>query len=87
MKLSTTFSRAVSLFLALSSFVIITNGLSGKPHPNTSASQSRDEKLWRRALEIQRKAIVIDTHNDVTTPMTTTSAATLLLLIAPASSA
>ena len=70
MKLSTTFSRAVSLFLALSSFVIITNGLSGKPHPNTSASQSRDEKLWRRALEIQRKAIVIDTHNDVTTPMT-----------------
>lgn len=30
----------------------------------------RDEKLWKRALEIQRKAIVIDTHNDVTTPMT-----------------
>ena len=35
-----------------------------------SSSQQRDEKLWRRALEIQRKAIVIDTHNDVTTPMT-----------------
>ena len=30
----------------------------------------RDEKLWKRALEIQRKAIVIDSHNDVTTPMT-----------------
>src|SRR5258705_12303951 len=29
----------------------------------------RDERLWKRALEIQRKAIVIDTHNDVTTPM------------------
>jgi membrane dipeptidase len=70
MRLSTTFPRAVSLFLALSSFVIITNGLSGKPHPIASPSQSRDEKLWRRALEIQRKAIVIDTHNDVTTPMT-----------------
>ena len=70
MKLSTTFSRAISLFLALTSFVIITNGLSGKPHPKASPSQSRDEKLWRRALEIQRKAIVIDTHNDVTTPMT-----------------
>jgi membrane dipeptidase len=70
MKLSTTFSRAISLFLALTCFVIITNGLSGKPHPNASPSQSRDEKLWRRALAIQRKAIVIDTHNDVTTPMT-----------------
>jgi len=69
MKLSTTFSRAISLFLALTSFVIITNGL-GKPHRNASPPQSRDEKLWRRALEIQRKAIVIDTHNDVTTPMT-----------------
>ena len=35
-----------------------------------SSSQQREEKLWMRALEIQRKAIVIDTHNDVTTPMT-----------------
>ena len=40
---------------------------SDQPPPS---SQQRDEKLWRRALEIQRKAIVIDTHNDVTTPMT-----------------
>ena len=31
---------------------------------------TRDEKLWQRALQIQRRAIVIDTHNDVTTPMT-----------------
>ncbi|HEX6731734.1 MAG TPA: dipeptidase [Pyrinomonadaceae bacterium] len=30
----------------------------------------RDEALWRRALAIHRKAIVIDTHNDITTPMT-----------------
>jgi membrane dipeptidase len=37
---------------------------------NTAPSQPRDEKLWKRALEIQRKAIVIDTHNDITTPMT-----------------
>lgn len=33
-------------------------------------SQPRDEKLWKRALAIHRRAIVIDTHNDVTTPMT-----------------
>ena len=32
--------------------------------------QPRDEKLWKKALEIHRKAIVVDTHNDVTTPMT-----------------
>ena len=70
MKLSNTFSKTISLFLALSSFVIITNGLSGKPHSSASPAEPRDEKLWNRALEIQRKAIVIDTHNDVTTPMT-----------------
>lgn len=34
------------------------------------AAEPRDEKLWKKALEIHRKAIVIDTHNDVTTPMT-----------------
>ena len=35
-----------------------------------SAQQARDEKLWQKALAIHRRAIVIDTHNDVTTPMT-----------------
>ena len=35
----------------------------------TPPQQPRDEKLWRRALAIHRRAIVIDTHNDVTTPM------------------
>jgi membrane dipeptidase len=34
------------------------------------AGQTRDERLWQRALQIHRRAIVIDTHNDVTTPMT-----------------
>ncbi len=33
-------------------------------------AQTRDERLWQRALRIHRRAIVIDTHNDVTTPMT-----------------
>lgn len=32
--------------------------------PNAS-SQPRDEKLWQKALEIQRKSIVVDTHNDI----------------------
>jgi membrane dipeptidase len=34
------------------------------------AALTRDERLWQRALQIHRRAIVIDTHNDVTTPMT-----------------
>jgi membrane dipeptidase len=28
-----------------------------------------DARLWQRAMQIQRKAIVVDTHNDITTPM------------------
>ena len=40
---------------------------------NSSVAQTtepRDERLWQRALAIHRRAIVVDTHNDVTTPMT-----------------
>ena len=33
-------------------------------------AQTRDERLWQRAQQIHRRAIVVDTHNDVTTPMT-----------------
>src|SRR5215813_6444330 len=36
----------------------------------STTAQTRDERLWQRALQIHRRAIVIDTHNDVTTPMT-----------------
>ena len=46
------------LFLFLTSTVVPT------------VAQTRDERLWQRALQIHRRAIVIDTHNDVTTPMT-----------------
>jgi len=48
------------------------------------------KKLWKKALEIHRKAIVIDTHNDITTAMTNDDydlAARRQFLIAPASSA
>src|ERR1700751_2876683 len=42
-----------------------------KPAPSrTSTPSPRDEALWQRALAIHRRAIVVDTHNDVTTPMT-----------------
>ena len=36
----------------------------------TSNRSPRDEALWQRALAIHRRAIVIDTHNDITTAMT-----------------
>ena len=41
------------------------------PTSSRSSTRSpRDEALWQRALAIHRRAIVVDTHNDVTTPMT-----------------
>jgi membrane dipeptidase len=41
-----------------------------KPAPVEYSTGWQDKALWRRALAIHRRAIVIDTHNDVTTPMT-----------------
>src|SRR6267142_2440346 len=42
-----------------------------KPAPRKPSGRSaRDEALWQRALAIHRRAIVIDTHNDITTSMT-----------------
>jgi membrane dipeptidase len=34
-----------------------------------ATAQPRDERLWREAVKIHRKAIVVDTHNDITTMM------------------
>src|SRR5438445_11236467 len=36
----------------------------------TSTRSPRNEALWQKALAIHRRAIVIDTHNDITTAMT-----------------
>ncbi len=68
----------VSTCIILLSSLLITS-TSAKRHPNIvkqqnsaagNGQQPRDENLWKRALEIQRRAIVIDSHNDITTPMT-----------------
>lgn len=37
---------------------------------SSTSGEQRDEKLWQKALEIQRKSIVVDTHNDVLSYMT-----------------
>src|ERR1700738_2652997 len=36
----------------------------------STGRSARDEALWQKALAIHRRAIVIDTHNDITTTMT-----------------
>lgn len=42
----------------------------GQQTPSTTAdSPLRDEKLWKKAQEIHRKAIVVDTHNDILSMM------------------
>ena len=57
-----------SIFLSLATPVLAGAAVQDKA-PRTT-TEPRDEKLWRKALAIHKKAIVIDTHNDVTTPMT-----------------
>src|SRR5918993_3414052 len=41
------------------------------PAPSPSPAP-RDERLWKRALEIHRKAFVVDGHNDITEIMVDT---------------
>jgi membrane dipeptidase len=66
--------RASFAFMLLLSFVTLstaqTGMMSAKPRQVLTATVQRDERLWQKALQIHRRAIVIDTHNDVTTPMT-----------------
>ena len=58
------------LFSLLTPFTVVGGTTPNVVATSKSATEPRDEKLWKRALEIQKRAIVIDTHNDVTTPMT-----------------
>ena len=46
-------------------FLTLIISLSAPPFAQAQGDVPRDEKLWKKALEIQRKAIVVDTHNDV----------------------
>lgn len=74
---SRSFALAALLLLALFAFAFSPPDTGTAKNDRQQSSQTpspqpapRDERLWKKALEIQRRAIVIDTHNDVTTPMT-----------------
>lgn len=55
------------LCLATVCLLFITPLLSQAQQPATAPTNepARDEKLWKKALDLQRKSIVVDTHNDV----------------------
>jgi len=62
------FIAIASILFSLAAPVLAGAGMQDKALQ--TRTEPRDEKLWQKALAIHKKAIVIDTHNDVTTPMT-----------------
>ncbi|HEX7318410.1 MAG TPA: dipeptidase [Pyrinomonadaceae bacterium] len=66
------FCVLVSVALASSSFSRAGAAKSSRlqtPAPQAGATPVRDEKLWKRAVALQKKAIVVDGHNDIPTIM------------------
>jgi membrane dipeptidase len=63
---------ALVCFSVITSTVAATKGSRAvkKEHSVTPPQAPRDEALWKKALELQRKSIVVDTHNDVLSFMT-----------------
>src|SRR2546425_4606944 len=62
------FIAIASILFSLAAPVLAGAGMQDKALQ--TRTEPRDEALWKKALAIHRRAIVIDTHNDVTTPMT-----------------
>lgn len=60
------FSIVLILVFTVSSFLQTNTSAVQTTTPSTA---QRDEKLWQRALKIHKNAIVIDGHNDITSPM------------------
>ena len=67
---STCITLLSSLLITISSAKRLGSTVNQQNSAANDGQQPRDEKLWKRALEIQKRAIVIDSHNDITTPMT-----------------
>jgi membrane dipeptidase len=60
---------AVSLILLSSALTVTAQTSTTGQQGSTPSAPQRDEQLWNRALKIHRSAIVVDTHNDITTMM------------------
>ena len=63
--------------VTLTSLLLLSFNVPAQPQTGTSApaqtpAAPRDERLWKRALEIHRKSVVIDGHNDITEIMVDT---------------
>ena len=68
--------RVFVLFCLVALVLLFAASLAARPSTKTqtpaaqaSPKQARDEKLWRRALALQKRAIVVDGHNDIPTIM------------------
>lgn len=59
------YSILTLLFLGL----LIPQSLFAQQQTTASNAPARDERLWEKALKLHNRAIVIDGHNDVTSPM------------------
>ncbi len=65
-------SYCVALILLILSLAVPVFSQNAQPalgmtaQTSTSSQSPRDERLWKEALKIQRKSIVVDTHNDIT---------------------
>ncbi|MBA3768300.1 MAG: hypothetical protein H0W99_15245, partial [Acidobacteria bacterium] len=79
------FTRRVAFALSVSFMLLLLTstqeGVGATQQPNASPTvptpsasppppPARDERLWREAQRIHRQAIIVDGHNDITTPMT-----------------
>ncbi len=59
------FSLTVAGLLTLSTI----SAAAQQPGTPNQSTAPRDEKLWKKALDVHRKAIVVDTHNDILSMM------------------
>jgi membrane dipeptidase len=62
-------ARVFILFGLLASVSLASSPRSRKAAPQASPAPQRDEKLWKRAVALQKRAIVVDGHNDIPTIM------------------
>ncbi|HEY0171709.1 MAG TPA: hypothetical protein VGB98_11860, partial [Pyrinomonadaceae bacterium] len=66
--------RNLSAFVLVCAAALAPATPQGSPTPRArgaaqagAATPARDEKLWKRALALHRKAVIVDGHNDIPT--------------------